>query len=99
MERHPGGLNPNNVKLFLFQLLRGMAYCHKRRILHRDVKPQNLLISQSGELKLADFGNKSFYFDKKDIYSALLTCSYFILFNLIASIVLWHVPEIDAGLF
>lgn len=44
------------MKLFLFQLLRGLSYCHKRRVLHRDVKPQNLLISEIGELKLADFG-------------------------------------------
>ena len=56
LEKHPGGLNQKNVKLFLFQLLRGLAYCHRRRILHRDVKPQNLLISELGELKLADFG-------------------------------------------
>ncbi|XP_057669596.1 cyclin-dependent kinase 14 isoform X8 [Diorhabda carinulata] len=56
LERHSGGLDSRNVRLFLFQLLRGLAYCHKRRVLHRDVKPQNLLISEIGELKLADFG-------------------------------------------
>nr|XP_054917346.1 cyclin-dependent kinase 14-like isoform X2 [Dermacentor andersoni] len=56
LEKHPGGLNPKNVKLFLFQLLRGLSYCHERVILHRDLKPQNLLISEQGELKLADFG-------------------------------------------
>ncbi|XP_011304308.1 cyclin-dependent kinase 14 isoform X1 [Fopius arisanus] len=59
MERYGsggGGLDPRNVKLFLFQLLRGLAYCHRRKVLHRDVKPQNLLISEIGELKLADFG-------------------------------------------
>jgi cyclin-dependent kinase 14 len=56
LEKHPGGLNTFNVKLFLYQLLRGLAYCHQRRILHRDLKPQNLLISEQGELKLADFG-------------------------------------------
>lgn len=33
-----------------------MEYCHARKILHRDIKPQNLLISKGGELKLADFG-------------------------------------------
>nr|CAD7392174.1 unnamed protein product [Timema cristinae] len=56
MEKHPGGLEHRNVRLFLYQLLRGLAYCHQRRVLHRDVKPQNLLISEMGELKLADFG-------------------------------------------
>jgi len=56
LENHGGGLHPRNVKLFLFQLLRGLAYIHYRRVLHRDLKPQNLLISEIGELKLADFG-------------------------------------------
>ena len=37
-------------------MLRGLAYCHARRVLHRDLKPQNLLINERGELKLADFG-------------------------------------------
>ncbi|KAF7243783.1 Cyclin-dependent kinase 15 [Varanus komodoensis] len=56
MSQHPGGLHSHNIMLFTFQLLRALAYLHNHHILHRDLKPQNLLLSRYGELKLADFG-------------------------------------------
>ncbi|KAK4401192.1 Cell division control protein 2A [Sesamum angolense] len=49
--------DPRLVKMFLYQILRGIAYCHSHRVLHRDLKPQNLLIDRrTNALKLADFG-------------------------------------------
>ncbi|GKY93737.1 cyclin-dependent kinase 5 [Mayamaea pseudoterrestris] len=50
------GLDMPILKSFLYQLLTGVAYCHHHRVLHRDLKPPNLLINREGQLKLADFG-------------------------------------------
>ncbi|GIL66722.1 hypothetical protein Vafri_20204 [Volvox africanus] len=49
--------NMGLIKVYMWQMLSGLAFCHSRRILHRDLKPQNLLIDRSrNQLKLADFG-------------------------------------------
>lgn len=51
-----GALEPLTVRAFMYQLLKGTKFCHDNRVLHRDLKPQNLLVNRKGELKIADFG-------------------------------------------
>jgi len=44
------------LKSYCYQLIQAILFCHQRRVLHRDLKPQNLLIDKSGAIKVADFG-------------------------------------------
>lgn len=49
-------MNPSVVKCYLYQITKAILFCHQRRVLHRDLKPQNLLVDKSGVIKIADFG-------------------------------------------
>lgn len=54
---NPRPLPPTQVQSFLFQLLKGVSHCHSHGVLHRDLKPQNLLVDKDkGILKIADLG-------------------------------------------
>ncbi|WRT70234.1 uncharacterized protein IL334_007229 [Kwoniella shivajii] len=49
-------LSNSHIQYFLYQILRGMKYIHTANVIHRDLKPGNLLVNSDCELKICDFG-------------------------------------------
>lgn len=49
-------LTDQHIKSYMHMLMQGIAFAHEHSIIHRDLKPSNLLISTTGQLKIADFG-------------------------------------------
>jgi serine/threonine protein kinase len=54
--KSPQPLSDDHCKFFLYQLLRGLKFVHSASILHRDLKPRNLLVNSNCDLKICDFG-------------------------------------------
>jgi cyclin-dependent kinase 6 len=85
LERCPQpGLGEDKIKDLMWQLLCGVDFLHSHRIVHRDIKPQNVLLGRDGALKLADFGLARIY-----DFNALLTSTV---------VTLWYrAPEVLLG--
>ncbi|XP_054989780.1 cyclin-dependent kinase 3 isoform X2 [Sorex araneus] len=56
LKKHMDSSPATPLPLPLVKLLQGVSFCHSHRVIHRDLKPQNLLIDELGAIKLADFG-------------------------------------------
>ncbi|RDL36420.1 uncharacterized protein BP5553_05772 [Venustampulla echinocandica] len=60
-------LEPAHKKHLAKQLFEGLDYLHRRGVLHRDIKAANILVSNTGQLKLADFGLARFYAKRRQL--------------------------------
>ncbi|XP_069042600.1 cyclin-dependent kinase-like 1 isoform X2 [Lepisosteus oculatus] len=56
LDRHPHGVPEPQVKSIVWQTLQAVNFCHKHNCIHRDVKPENILLTKGGVIKLCDFG-------------------------------------------
>ncbi|XP_051935016.1 cyclin-dependent kinase-like 1 isoform X1 [Hippocampus zosterae] len=56
LEKHPRGVPEAQLKSIVWQTLQAVNFCHKHNCIHRDVKPENILLTKTGVIKLCDFG-------------------------------------------
>jgi WD40 repeat protein len=57
-QRHPKGLclSPSIILLYTKQVAKALAYVHAQKLVHQDIKPENMLLGSQGEILLSDFG-------------------------------------------
>ena len=49
-------LEEDMAKFLFIQIAKGLAYCHRNQVMHRDIKLENILLDEEGSVKLCDFG-------------------------------------------
>ncbi|KAI3683501.1 hypothetical protein L1987_84006 [Smallanthus sonchifolius] len=63
----PGGLGENVARRYLRDIVSGLIYLHSHNIVHGDIKPDNLLITATGTVKIADFSVSQVFEDENDM--------------------------------
>ncbi|XP_030307837.1 cyclin-dependent kinase-like 1 isoform X3 [Calypte anna] len=69
LDKHPRGVPEYLVKSITWQTLQAVNFCHKHNCIHRDVKPENILITKHSVIKLCDFGFARILTGPSDYYT------------------------------
>ncbi|XP_077595134.1 cyclin-dependent kinase 4 [Stigmatopora nigra] len=100
----PSGLELDDIKSVILQLMRGLDFMHVNMVVHRDLKPENILINSSGNVKIADFGLARLYNFNMALTPSVVTLWYRapeVLLNSVymSSVDMWSVGCIFAEFF
>jgi len=66
-------ISDDHCQFFLYQILRGMKYVHSAQVIHRDLKPRNLLVNANCDLKICDFGLARVSFSDEEFQTCPMT--------------------------
>lgn len=57
-------LNTDHVKYIVYEIAKGLNYIHSRGVIHRDLKPLNILVNDNWDIKISDFGQSNVMTDR-----------------------------------
>ncbi len=66
-------LSDEHIKYFVYQILRGLKYVHSAHVIHRDLKPGNILVNGNCELRICDFGLARGYTEREELTEYVVT--------------------------
>ena len=52
-------MNTDHIKYLTFEIMKGVLYIHSKGVIHRDIKPLNILVNENWDVKISDFGQSN----------------------------------------
>jgi len=71
--KSPQSLSNDHCQFFMYQILRGLKYMHSAEVIHRDLKPRNLLVNSNCDLKICDYGLARVHYPDEELRTCPMT--------------------------